>query len=109
MSRAMKLGVRAIVSRTSNADELFRTLRKVFEPGQHALPTDTQPALTPRERELVSRLRNGLRNKQIAAEMNITEGTVKIYLFRLYRKMGVRTRFEMVRCRQGSGNSLRNS
>jgi DNA-binding NarL/FixJ family response regulator len=55
-------------------------------------------ALTPREREIVSYLRQGLRNKQIAAEMNITEGTVKIYLFRLFHKLGVRNRFELASC-----------
>jgi hypothetical protein len=43
-------------------------------------------------------LRQGLRNKQIAAEMGITEGTVKIYLFRLFHKLNVRNRFELARC-----------
>ena len=54
--------------------------------------------LTPREREIVSFLRQGMRNKQIAGEMGITEGTVKIYLFRLFHKLGVRNRFELARC-----------
>ncbi len=40
-----------------------------------------------------------MRNKQIAGEMSITEGTVKIYLFRLFHKLGVRNRFELARCR----------
>jgi len=39
-----------------------------------------------------------MRNKQIAGEMGITEGTVKIYLFRLFHKLGVRNRFELARC-----------
>jgi len=30
--------------------------------------------------------------------MNITEGTVKIYLFRLFVKLGVRNRFELASC-----------
>jgi len=30
--------------------------------------------------------------------MGITEGTVKIYLFRLFHKLGVRNRFELARC-----------
>ena len=55
-------------------------------------------SLTPREREIVSFLRQGMRNKQIAGEMGITEGTVKIYLFRLFHKLGVRNRFELARC-----------
>ena len=43
-------------------------------------------------------LRQGLRNKQIATEMGITEGTVKIYLFRLFHKLDVRNRFELAKC-----------
>ena len=43
-------------------------------------------------------LRQGLRNKEIATEMHITEGTVKIYLFRLFQKVGVRNRFELASC-----------
>ncbi len=103
--RTLKLGVRGMVPRTSQADLLCDTLKKVasgeiqndFGPRDHSAQPGRQHALTPRERELIRRLRDGLRNKQIAAEMNITEGTVKIYLFRLFHKMGVRTRFELAR------------
>jgi DNA-binding NarL/FixJ family response regulator len=103
--RTLELGVRGIVPRTAGPDLLCLTLKKVmagemqigFHPTPQGAQVKKQVSLTPRERELVSRLRNGLRNKQIAAEMNITEGTVKIYLFRLFHKMGVRTRFELAR------------
>ncbi|MDE3196926.1 MAG: response regulator transcription factor [Acidobacteriota bacterium] len=103
--KTLELGVRGIVRRTVTAEALAGTLTKVgegemqigFGPAHKAAQIKRQVALTPRERELVGRLRNGLRNKQIAAEMNITEGTVKIYLFRLFHKLGVRTRFELAR------------
>jgi len=104
--RTLEVGVRGVVQRTARAESLALTLKKVadgemqigFGPSQPAAQARRQVSLTPRERELVGRLRNGLRNKQIAAEMNITEGTVKIYLFRLFHKLGVRTRFELARC-----------
>ena len=63
-----------------------------------AAPPRRRVALTPREREIVSYLRQGMRNKQIAGEMGITEGTVKIYLFRLFHKLDVRNRFELAQC-----------
>jgi DNA-binding NarL/FixJ family response regulator len=66
-----------------------------FASPRDGAPARRQVSLTPREREIVVRLRQGLRNKQIASEMNITEGTVKIYLFRLFHKLGVRNRFEL--------------
>ena len=69
-----------------------------FAGTREALPARRRVTLTPREREIVGLLRQGLRNKQIAVEMGITEGTVKIYLFRLFHKLDVRNRFELAQC-----------
>lgn len=104
--KTLEFGVRGIVQRTSAPEQISDALRRVangemqigFGASRDVAPPKKQVALTPREREIVSRLRQGLRNKQIAAEMNITEGTVKIYLFRLFHKLGVRNRFELARC-----------
>jgi DNA-binding NarL/FixJ family response regulator len=51
--------------------------------------------LSPRERELVSLLTQGLRNKEIAWRMKITEGTTKVYLSRIFEKTGASDRFEL--------------
>ena len=51
-------------------------------------------ALTPRERQLVGLVRQGKRNRDIAAELRVTEGTVKAYLHKLYDKAGVKNRTE---------------
>lgn len=101
--KTLEYGVRGLVPRTSAPEFLANSLRKVangemqigFAASRENVPMKRPVSLTPREREIVMRLRQGLRNKQIAAEMNITEGTVKIYLFRLFHKMGVRNRFEL--------------
>lgn len=45
--------------------------------------------------ELMTLISSGLRNKEIAWQMNITEGTVKVYLSRLFGKVGVSDRFEL--------------
>ncbi|HSW49254.1 MAG TPA: LuxR C-terminal-related transcriptional regulator, partial [Bryobacteraceae bacterium] len=37
----------------------------------------------------------GLKNKEIAATLFISEGTVKVYLSRLFQKLGVKDRFEL--------------
>jgi two-component system nitrate/nitrite response regulator NarL len=52
--------------------------------------------LTPRERQLVAMLAQGLSNKELAYRIGITPGTVKVYLSRLYRKVGVSDRLELV-------------
>jgi DNA-binding CsgD family transcriptional regulator len=52
-------------------------------------------ALTQREGQLVSLLSQGLKNKEIATMLTISEGTVKVYLSRLFQKVGVKDRFEL--------------
>ena len=56
---------------------------------------DDEPMLSPRERELVSLVRQGLRNREIAETLGITEGTVKVYLHTVFAKTGVANRTEL--------------
>jgi two-component system, NarL family, nitrate/nitrite response regulator NarL len=106
MFKTLEHGVRGVVQRNVQPEQLAESLRKVaagelqigFGVRGEAMPPRHAVSLTPREREIVSHLRQGMRNKQIAGEMGITEGTVKIYLFRLFHKLGVRNRFELARC-----------
>jgi two-component system nitrate/nitrite response regulator NarP len=53
------------------------------------------PPLTRRERELVELVRQGLRNRDIAAELGVTEGTVKVYLHAIFDKFRVENRTEL--------------
>ena len=53
------------------------------------------PPLTRRERELVELVRQGLRNREIAAELGVTEGTVKGYLHAIFDKFHVENRTEL--------------
>lgn len=52
--------------------------------------------LTERQREVLARVRRGLSNKEIAAELGITEEGVKAHLARLYLRFGVRNRVQLV-------------
>jgi two-component system, NarL family, nitrate/nitrite response regulator NarL len=59
--------------------------------------------LTAREREIVNLVLHGLRNRQIADRLNLTEGTVKVYVHNIYQKLGVTSRMELAtRLREGS-------
>jgi two-component system, NarL family, nitrate/nitrite response regulator NarL len=53
------------------------------------------PPLTRRERELIDLVRQGLRNRDIAAELGVTEGTVKVYLHAIFDKLHVENRTEL--------------
>ena len=57
--------------------------------------TAGRATLTPRERQLVGFVRTGLRNREIAERLGVTEGTVKTYLHSVFEKLGVSSRTEL--------------
>ncbi len=100
--QAMGLGVRGILRKTLPADLQIKCLQKVQEGElwfEKALTdsflTAKRVILTQREGQLVSLLAQGLKNKEIATTLMISEGTVKVYLSRLFQKVGVKDRFEL--------------
>jgi len=52
--------------------------------------------LTPREEQVVALVADGLNNRSIAQELNLSEHTVKKYLFRIFDKLGISSRVELV-------------
>lgn len=59
--------------------------------------------LTPRELEIVRMVARGLRNRAIAEQLFITEGTVKIHLHNIYQKVEVDGRLELALYAQSRG------
>jgi len=59
--------------------------------------------LTPRERDIFALVSSGLMSKQIAAELNLAEVTVKIHRGRVTRKMGAKSLAELVRQAEALG------
>jgi DNA-binding NarL/FixJ family response regulator len=52
--------------------------------------------LTPREEQVVALVAEGLSNRETARELNLSEHTVKKYLFRIFDKLGISSRVELV-------------
>lgn len=52
--------------------------------------------LTPRENEVATLAATGLTNREIAREMNLSENTVKNYLLRIFDKLGLSSRGELI-------------
>ena len=59
------------------------------------LPPDPTKVLTPREIEVVRHLAAGLRNREIARRLLISEGTVKIHLHNVFGKLGLDSRLAL--------------
>jgi DNA-binding NarL/FixJ family response regulator len=99
---AMELGIRGILRKSLPAALQLKCLRAVqageswFE---RSLIRDSvcPPAstLTPRERFFLHMLAQGSKNQEIAREVKLSEAQVRDALSRLFRKIGVRDRFEL--------------
>lgn len=74
-------------------DLLSRGLELTLK-GLEPEPVELKP-LTPRERSIAKLTAKGYRNKEVAAELGLTEGTVKVWLHRIYEKLGVSNRTEL--------------
>ncbi len=55
-----------------------------------------RPLLTPRQEEVVALVAEGLSNRQIAGRLGLSEHTIKKYLFRVFDKLGISSRVELV-------------
>jgi DNA-binding NarL/FixJ family response regulator len=64
--------------------------------GEAAREPPTPPYLTPRQLEVTKWLMKGHSNKQIARDLNIGEGTVKIHLAAVFRALGAQNRTDAV-------------
>jgi DNA-binding NarL/FixJ family response regulator len=99
LAQAKQAGIAGFVRRTSGDGEFLHALSEVVEGGtffeERARERSTTIRLTRRESQIVSLLGQGLRNKEIASCLGLTEATVKSYLVSLFRKAGARDRFEL--------------
>ena len=98
--RALQAGARAYLLKDTPREELLRAIRAVCA-GQRYIPAaiasrlaDSMPRsdLTSREMEVLNLIVKGFSNKEIAAALGITEGTVKIHVNNIFSKLGVSDR-----------------
>jgi two-component system, NarL family, nitrate/nitrite response regulator NarL len=71
------------------SEHLARAMRRQ----DHPAPAG-QPRFTPREREVLDLIAEGLNNKQIARRLDLSEGTVKVHVKHVLKKLGLRSRLE---------------
>lgn len=88
------------------APQLADTLARALQ-DKPAVSTPITPLsdLTPREREIISHLAEGQSNKAIARDLGISDGTVKLHVKAILRKLNVRSRVEaaVIAVEQGLG------
>ena len=111
---ALHLGVRGFILKEMATKFLVECLRRVHAGGQwlekdsasramaklvrrEAKGREIANLLTPREIEVVRMVAKGLTNKEIAGQLCIADGTVKIHLHNIYEKVKINRRAELVR------------
>jgi DNA-binding NarL/FixJ family response regulator len=81
----------------ANSEQLHFLLDLVTEvPSMHVTDSKGWPLLTPREEQVVALVADGLSNRDVAHELKLSVHTVKKYLFRIFDKVGVSSRVELV-------------
>jgi DNA-binding NarL/FixJ family response regulator len=119
-AEAIRLGAGGLVLKELSPDTLVSCVRSVsrgerwIEPRTFGRAFDHESrrqegdrtasgALTPREIEIVRLIAAGHRNRSVAAQLAISEGTVKIHLHNIYEKLGVDGRLELALWAQAEG------
>jgi len=102
--RALQMGVRGILRKTLPVSKLIECLREVgsgkiwMDDSEHVaqfIQRKEASRLTPREKEVVRLICRGMKNKQIAENLHITAGTVKVHLMHIFEKTGLKDRLAL--------------
>jgi DNA-binding NarL/FixJ family response regulator len=89
----------------TNTEQLNFLMELISEvPSLRVVNTSGNSLLTPREEQVVALVAEGLGNKQIALELNLSQHTVKKYLFRIFEKLGISSRVELVLYAMNNGD-----
>ena len=104
VTRALKAGARAYLLKGLLRKELLETIRAVHVGKKHVSPEvaaeiaehATDDALTPREIDVLRLIARGNANKIIAAELSLTEETVKSHIRNILSKLGANDRTHAV-------------
>jgi DNA-binding NarL/FixJ family response regulator len=111
VSKVMNLGAKGFIPKATSSRTIADALKQILD-GNNWLPKGMQTSiendsplidiatlvgeLTPKQFQVLQLLQNGLLNKQIAFDLNITEATVKAHISAIFRKLNVKTRTQAV-------------
>lgn len=91
----------------ANTEQIIYLLELISDiPSLRVLNSQGRQLLTPREEQVVALVAEGLSNRAVARELNISEHTVKKYLFRIFDKVGISSRVELVLYAVNHGDPL---
>ena len=90
-------GADIYIEKSSGAQEIGSAIRALLTADggfEELTPADSK--LSKRQKQLIVMLDRGLSNREIADELGISEHTVKVHLWRLFRRLGVKSRTQTI-------------
>ncbi len=95
--QCIEAGADIYIEKSSGAQEIGNALRALMSAdGQFEELAPTDNKLSKRQKQLIVMLDRGLSNREIADELGISEHTVKVHLWRLFRRLGVKSRTQTI-------------
>jgi len=97
IARAIDFGAQAFIPKSASPGEIGAALRALLSADggfEELTPADNK--LSKRQKQLIIMLDRGLSNREIADELGISEHTVKVHLWRLFRRLGVKSRTQTI-------------
>ena len=95
--QCIEAGADIYIEKSSGGQEIGNSLRALLAAdGQFEELAPTDSKLSKRQKQLIVMLDRGLSNREIADELGISEHTVKVHLWRLFRRLGVKSRTQTI-------------
>jgi DNA-binding NarL/FixJ family response regulator len=95
--QCIEAGADIYIEKSSGAQEIGAAIRALINADggfEELTPADSK--LSKRQKQLIVMLDRGLSNREIAEELGISEHTVKVHLWRLFRRLGVKSRTQTI-------------
>jgi DNA-binding NarL/FixJ family response regulator len=92
----LEAGADLYIEKSTDTAEISAAIQDILKSDDDEVDADAvvigDIKLSKRQKQLILMLDRGLSNRDIAAELNISEHTVKVHLWRLFRRLGVKSR-----------------
>jgi DNA-binding NarL/FixJ family response regulator len=107
-TRCMEAGADAFIEKSNSPTQIIAALRSLLVTEEQAAIEDAAtPAgptkLSKRQKQLILMLDQGLSNRDIAEKLDISEHTVKVHFWRLFRRLGVNSRTQALHFARTNG------
>lgn len=102
----IEAGADTYIEKSASSAELTAALRGLLmaaDPEAEEASMASSSKLSKRQTQLIAMLDKGMSNRDIATELEISEHTVKVHLWRLFRRLGVKSRTQALHYARTNG------